>query len=286
MTEHRINIMDPQQPAVQETSSAEPQTPKIVYASVSERFVALLIDYGLIFMPGQFVILGVGKLLGDEFEMWHFWAVVAAINLMFVLYEAVFSCGNRSTLGKKLVGIGVVRQDLEGPISFGRALVRAVGYYISGALLSCRCAKKKGGKCGWSVFWAVSFCVRLHGYFTVNASAAANWTTKSASAAPANTCAKLPFWKKAIWRATASIPTIWHDWFCYPAIRCSSNAIHKKYWSRKDLESASRIITSKSKRLPKTPPIPRWCTNRKINHFLTQKTRRFIRVFCLCLLTA
>lgn len=136
MEEHRINIMDPEVP-VQTVSSKDTDTPKIVYASVSERFVALLIDYGLIFIPGQWIGRLIFNGLGEELELWHFFAVLGSINLLFILYEAIFSSGDRVTLGKSLVGIAVVRQDLEGPISFFRAFLRALGYYISGGLLFC-----------------------------------------------------------------------------------------------------------------------------------------------------
>ena len=134
MTENRINIMDPQPAPVQPSAD---ETPKVVYATVTERFVALLIDYGVIFIPGQFIGLAILKILGPYAEMWQIAAVLVGINALFVLYETIFSSGDRVTLGKALVGIAVVKQDLSGPVSFPRAFVRSVGYYISGALLMC-----------------------------------------------------------------------------------------------------------------------------------------------------
>lgn len=136
MTEHRINIMGPDVP-VQTVGTAAAEPSKIIYASVSERFIALLIDYGIIFIPGHLISQLIFKMLGDEIELWHCFASVAIVNLLFVLYEAIFSSGDRVTLGKSLVGIAVVRKDLEGPISFPRAFLRAIGYYISGGLFFC-----------------------------------------------------------------------------------------------------------------------------------------------------
>lgn len=136
MTQQRINILESAQPAAADSSQAQ-ETLQVAYASVSERFVALLIDYGLIFIPGQMIARTIFKTLGDELEWWQFWTVLGAINFVFILYEAFFSCADRVTLGKSLVGIAVVKQNLEGPISFVRAFLRAVGYYISGALLFC-----------------------------------------------------------------------------------------------------------------------------------------------------
>lgn len=132
MTETRIQIRN-EQP---QTPAEEP-TKKIEFAGVSERFVALLIDYGVIFLPLQLV----ASLVLNQVEFPNMWnayiGAIVGINLVFILYEAFFSCGERMTLGKALVGIAVVKQDLSGPISFGRAFLRAVGYYVSGALCFC-----------------------------------------------------------------------------------------------------------------------------------------------------
>ena len=122
MTETRINIMDPQPVSVQPQAD---ETPKVVYASVTERFVALLIDYGVIFIPGQFVGLAILKILGPYAEMWQIAAVLLGINALFVLYEAIFSSGDRVTLGKSLVGIAVVKQDLSGILYAPGVLSRA-----------------------------------------------------------------------------------------------------------------------------------------------------------------
>ena len=136
MTENRINIMDlePKAAAPAETGSSAEQ---VEYASVAERFVALLIDYGLVFIPGHLIGHFVFKALGEEVEFWHIWTVIGCINAAFILYETIFSSGDRVTLGKALVGIAVVKKDLSGPLPLWRAFVRAVGYYISGALLLC-----------------------------------------------------------------------------------------------------------------------------------------------------
>ena len=136
MTEQRINIMDDNQPVISTKQTQEKES-EVIYASVTERFVALLIDYGIIFLPFQF---GFGlwfKWADPELSLPAYFGLVALVNLVFVLYEAFFSCGDRVTVGKSLVGIAVVKKDLSGPISFGRAFVRAIGYYISGAILMC-----------------------------------------------------------------------------------------------------------------------------------------------------
>lgn len=131
MTQNRINIMDEAAPLV----SAPAEKPQVVYASVTERFVALLIDYGVVFIPAQLLCNLIFKLVDpQQMELWGIVSIFVGINLLFVLYETIFSCGDRVTLGKALLGLAVVKKDLSGPISFPRAFLRAVGYYISAVL--------------------------------------------------------------------------------------------------------------------------------------------------------
>ncbi len=132
--EHRINIMQDVASAPAAQAAAAPQPQQLPYAAVTERFVALAIDYGVIFLPLQLLAWLVCKLLGTYLELEHVVAMAVGMNVIFVLYEAIFSCGGRVTLGKNLVGIAVVKKDISGPISFPRALLRAIGYYISAGL--------------------------------------------------------------------------------------------------------------------------------------------------------
>ena len=134
MTEHRINIMEPEVPVVNPASEGNP---KVVYATVSERFVALLIDYGVVFMPAQLIAALIMKWWGPDMELWGVIAVFGGMNGAFVLYETILASGDRVTLGKSLVGIAVVKKDLSGPLSLFQALKRVIGYYISAALFMC-----------------------------------------------------------------------------------------------------------------------------------------------------
>ena len=131
--EHRINIME-ETPVVTDSANQEET---LQYASVLERFVALLIDYGIIFFPLQLITWIVCKMVGQYLEMWQIVAMIVAMNAVFVLYETIFSSNGRVTLGKNLVGIGIVNKDKTGPISLPRAFLRAVGYYMSAALFFC-----------------------------------------------------------------------------------------------------------------------------------------------------
>ena len=132
--EHRINIMQDVAPAPAAQTAVAPQAEKLPYAAITERFVALAIDYGVIFLPLQLLAWIICNVFGTYLELEHVIAMAVGMNVIFILYEAVFSCGGRVTLGKTLVGIAVVKKDLSGPISFPRALLRAIGYYISAFL--------------------------------------------------------------------------------------------------------------------------------------------------------
>lgn len=131
--EHRINIMeDTPAPVTREESSAPEET--LPYASILERLVALLIDYGVVFFPLQLIIWTICKTVGYALEIWQLVAMIVGMNLVFVLYETIFSSGGRVTLGKNLVGIAVVNKDRAAPISIPRAFLRALGYYVSTVL--------------------------------------------------------------------------------------------------------------------------------------------------------
>lgn len=134
MNEQRINIMEPE---VAAPAPAGAEQPKVVYATVTERFVALLIDYGVVFIPAQLIAVLILKLAGPALDFGGILALVAGINGAFVLYETILSSGDRVTLGKSLVGIAVMKKDLSGPLSIPQAFMRAIGYYISAALFMC-----------------------------------------------------------------------------------------------------------------------------------------------------
>ena len=135
MAEQRINIMET--PSTENAAAPATKTLEVSYASLTERFVALLIDYGVVFIPFRLLVGLWLKISNPELEVWQYFGLVGLMNGLFILYVTIFSCGDRMTLGKALVGIAVVKKDLSGPISFPKAFIRTIGYYISGALLMC-----------------------------------------------------------------------------------------------------------------------------------------------------
>ncbi|MBQ7907915.1 MAG: RDD family protein [Elusimicrobiaceae bacterium] len=128
--EHRINIMEDAPQAEQ-----QPQQEGPVLAGVMERFVALMIDGGLILFLYQMFLILLFRWIQPDLEQ-IYWCL-AGIVPVFVLYETLFTCGGRSSLGKKLVGIVVVDQYTAEPLGFVRAFIRSVGYVFSTLLLMC-----------------------------------------------------------------------------------------------------------------------------------------------------
>lgn len=125
------------QPSFNPDAQKATDTPPIPYASVPERFAAILIDYGLIFIILQFILWAILGLIGKRYDAAYVLFAFVLLNAVFILYETIFSCGDRTTLGKALVGIGVMRSDLSGPLPWYRAFLRAIGYYISAVLFFC-----------------------------------------------------------------------------------------------------------------------------------------------------
>ena len=135
MPETRINIFAQEEaassapvPAVRQDASG------VEYASFSERLLALLIDVSIIMIPGQFILMNtLGRNIIEPVQLLKIEGLLLAV---FILYEGIFSSGGRVTLGKKLMGIAVASaDDPERPIGFFRAVVRAIGYFISTAIL-------------------------------------------------------------------------------------------------------------------------------------------------------
>lgn len=131
--EHRINIMQDAVPSAQQGEGLEEE--RVPLAGVLERFVALLIDFNVVLIPYQILLIFAFRWLQPNLEQ-IYWLLAGAC-IPFTLYETIFTCGGRSTLGKMLVGVRVVDKDTSEPLGFFRAFVRALGYYLSAAPLMC-----------------------------------------------------------------------------------------------------------------------------------------------------
>ena len=127
---YRMNIMQ-DEPA----APAAAPTPQPAVAGVLERLVALLIDAGLIFFIYQVFLLVLLRFTSPDLQQLYWW--IAGVTVPFVLYETLFTSGGRNTLGRALVGVRAVRLADGGTLNLAQAFVRAMGYYVSAALLMC-----------------------------------------------------------------------------------------------------------------------------------------------------
>lgn len=127
---YRMNIMQ-DEPA----APAAAPTPQPAVAGVLERLVALLIDAGLIFFIYQVFLLVLLRFTSPDLQQLYWW--IAGVNVPFILYETLFTSGGRNTLGRALVGVRAVRLADGGTLNLAQAFVRAIGYYVSAALLMC-----------------------------------------------------------------------------------------------------------------------------------------------------
>jgi uncharacterized RDD family membrane protein YckC len=114
----------------EEQNEAVPEGP--VPAGFNERFVAYLVD-ALPFVLLTYATLNlavkagaVSYTTGTEWLWKFFWMG------LYIIYEAAFSSGGRATLGKWLLNIRVRAAD-GGELSFGKAFVRALAYFLSSA---------------------------------------------------------------------------------------------------------------------------------------------------------
>lgn len=119
----------------QEEEQPEAASEGPVPAGFNERFVAYLID-GLPFVLLTYATLNIAVkagvmayTTGNEWRWKFLWMG------LYVIYQAVFSSGGRVTLGKWLLNLRVRSAD-GGDLPFGKALVRALSYFLSSATLN------------------------------------------------------------------------------------------------------------------------------------------------------
>ncbi len=117
-----------------ESQETAPQTAHIaaVPAGFGERFLAYVID-GLPFVICCHISLRyMIRNVGLEYNS----ATVLKWNLVwifiYILYQAILSCGGRATVGKMLLGLRIRAKD-GGNLGFFAATLRAVGYFVSAA---------------------------------------------------------------------------------------------------------------------------------------------------------
>jgi uncharacterized RDD family membrane protein YckC len=124
-------------PPVPETSWTAPEptpgpAPGVEFAEPSARLIAYIID--VLIIAGVTILLGI---IGAVFLV-----ILPIISIFFFLAAAVFGlvyfpyfwAKDGQTIGNRQMRIRVVRDVDGGPLSMGSAILRLVGYWISGAV--------------------------------------------------------------------------------------------------------------------------------------------------------
>jgi len=108
----------------------EAQTPQYENASIFERAVAWLFDF--LMFASAYLWTSYIMIVKLDWITTPIQNVVIYIsfNILFILYCSVLSSGGRQTLGKFLLGIKVMEKDGQTPLSFTKAVIRTIGYYI------------------------------------------------------------------------------------------------------------------------------------------------------------
>jgi uncharacterized RDD family membrane protein YckC/uncharacterized protein YjhX (UPF0386 family) len=120
----------PEIPGLEDAAAPAEEGP--VPAGFNERFVAYVID-SLPFVLLTYATLKMAVKAGlFPYTSGNEWGWKFLWMGLYIIYEAVFSSGGRATVGKWLMNIRVRAAD-GGDLSFGKAFVRALAYFLSSA---------------------------------------------------------------------------------------------------------------------------------------------------------
>jgi len=110
----------------------EGPAPGVGFGSPGSRLVAYVVD-GIVQFGLSIVLFLVGTVLLVIFAPLGILAYLAGVAFLF-LYFPYFWQKTGQTPGMKMMGIKVVRDRDGGPVTWGAALLRLLGYYVSGAV--------------------------------------------------------------------------------------------------------------------------------------------------------
>jgi uncharacterized RDD family membrane protein YckC len=99
-------------------------------AGFFRRFFALFIDWLLLSLIGDIVLMTYQLGLGKKEPVMSIDAVVVFSTVLFILYFTLLVGDGGKTFGKKILRIQVVRTNGAG-VSYGRAFARSLGYILS-----------------------------------------------------------------------------------------------------------------------------------------------------------
>ena len=110
-------------------------TPSVRPAGFFRRFFALFTDYLILGILSDLISMSYHAGAGSSFRMMRINLFFGVSSVLALIYFTVLIGESGQTLGKKLFGVRVIRTDGT-PVSYGRALGRALGYYLSSLFFS------------------------------------------------------------------------------------------------------------------------------------------------------
>ena len=113
---------------------AAESAPTLPLAGIFPRFVALMTDYLIVGILADLLQMAHSLGTGQKEPTIELDAALGISLVLLLLYFTLFLGDGGQTLGKRLLGVKVVRADgVE--IGYGRAFLRAVGYWASSSVL-------------------------------------------------------------------------------------------------------------------------------------------------------
>lgn len=125
--------MDRSRPPGPLSSTETPDPQGAALAPISRRFLALMADYLIIGILADIIGMAYRFGTGPSSPSMGFHAGFWVSTLLFLTYFTLFVGESGQTPGKKLLGISIVRVNGRS-VSYGQALTRALGYYVSSLL--------------------------------------------------------------------------------------------------------------------------------------------------------
>lgn len=106
--------------------------PGLRFGSVGSRLVAYIVDVVVVGVV-LFAVALVGAALFATVPLLAFLPFVAFLVIPFLYFPYYWSHGGQ-TPGMRMMGIRVVRDRDGGPVTGGQAILRLIGYYVSGTV--------------------------------------------------------------------------------------------------------------------------------------------------------
>ncbi|UCG38592.1 MAG: RDD family protein [bacterium] len=116
--------------AVRPPAAAPGPPPVVLPAGFFRRFAALLFDWILLSLASDLVLLAYRLGSGAKKTAVEMETALGISLVLFFLYFTILIGEGGQTLGKKLLKVKVLRSD-GSPVTYGRAFLRALGYFVS-----------------------------------------------------------------------------------------------------------------------------------------------------------